>query len=133
MLAGHTGVVTSLSMSPDGRYLLSGSHDQTLRVWELEWEYEFPAPADWDDGAAAYLNNFLTLKTPYQAELVEDRANTEEEITRALTRAGSPRWSEEDFQKLLATLRNVGYGWLRPEGVRRKLQEMAAAGQGPAV
>jgi hypothetical protein len=36
-----------------------------------------------------------------------------------------PTWSEEDFQRLLHTLGCAGYGWLRPEGVRRKLEEMA--------
>jgi WD40 repeat protein len=124
VFSGHTAAVTSLSMSPDGRWIASGSHDQTLRLWELEWEYEFPAPADWDDGAAVHLENFLTLHTPHQSELPEGGEASEEEITHALTRAGSPHWSEDDFQTLLATLRSVGYGWLRPDGVRKKLDEL---------
>jgi WD40 repeat protein len=32
---GHTGLVTSLAFSPDGRLLLSGSRDQTVKVWDL--------------------------------------------------------------------------------------------------
>jgi WD40 repeat protein len=32
---GHTGPVTSVSWSPDGRYALSGGWDNTLRLWEL--------------------------------------------------------------------------------------------------
>jgi Caspase domain/WD domain, G-beta repeat len=32
---GHSGAVWAVAPSPDGRYLLSGSTDQTLRIWEL--------------------------------------------------------------------------------------------------
>jgi hypothetical protein len=32
---GHTGWVTALAVTPDGRFALSGSADKTLRLWEL--------------------------------------------------------------------------------------------------
>ncbi|MGH7225120.1 MAG: WD40 repeat domain-containing protein, partial [Gemmataceae bacterium] len=32
---GHTDDVASGSWSPDGRYVLSGSWDKTLRLWEV--------------------------------------------------------------------------------------------------
>jgi serine/threonine protein kinase len=35
-LAGHTGEVTALSLSPSGRFLASGSSDRTLKLWRLE-------------------------------------------------------------------------------------------------
>ncbi len=126
VFSGHTAAITSLAFSPDGRWVVSGSHDQTIRVWELEWDYDFPAPADWDDGATTLLEDFLTLHTPYQAELPGGREPTDEEVTRALTRAGRPAWSEDDFRQLLLTLGAVGFGWLRPDGVRKKLEEMAS-------
>jgi hypothetical protein len=42
-----------------------------------------------------------------------------------------PTWSDADFQHLLHILGCSGLGWLRPEGVRKKLNEMAATWQGP--
>jgi WD40 repeat protein/biotin carboxyl carrier protein len=32
----HTGFVTSLAMTPDGRYLLSTGNDQTVQVWDFD-------------------------------------------------------------------------------------------------
>jgi hypothetical protein len=35
-LEGHTGWVNAVAVSPDGRFLVSGSSDHTVNVWELE-------------------------------------------------------------------------------------------------
>jgi len=32
---GHTGAILSVDFSPDGRYILSGSADKTLKLWEI--------------------------------------------------------------------------------------------------
>jgi WD40 repeat protein len=109
-LEGHRWSVSKIALSPDQRRILSIG-GQTLRVWELEWEFEFPEPVDWDEGARPYLETFLTLHTSYDAD--------------GLTRRGTPAWSEEECQQLLTELGHHGYGWLRPEGVRNKLEEMA--------
>jgi WD40 repeat protein len=33
-LAGHTGWILTVSFSPDGRRILSGSWDSTIRIWD---------------------------------------------------------------------------------------------------
>jgi hypothetical protein len=35
-LEGHTGGVWAVAVSPDGRFIVSGSSDHTVKVWELE-------------------------------------------------------------------------------------------------
>eukprot|EP00965_Chrysotila_dentata_P144134 4761409-Pleurochrysis_carterae.AAC.1 len=35
LLSGHAGAVLTSKFSPDGRHLLSGSHDKTLLLWEV--------------------------------------------------------------------------------------------------
>jgi WD40 repeat protein len=49
-LTGHTGAVTSVAFSPDGRWVLSGSHDGTMRRWDVTREGEgriFRLPLGW--------------------------------------------------------------------------------------
>jgi WD40 repeat protein len=134
---GHTGYVWSVCFSPDGRLALSGSNDWTVKLWEvstgiciytfkeiksvvsvcfspdgtkiaaavdvsihihhLEFDLHFPGWADWDEGARPYLDIFLKLH---------------------------PRWTEEDFERLILDLQNRGYGWLRPEGVKAQLKSI---------
>ncbi|MGB3345751.1 MAG: WD40 repeat domain-containing protein, partial [Candidatus Humimicrobiia bacterium] len=122
---GHKNDVTSICLSTDNKYALSGSEDNTLKLWQLEWELEDNHPADWDDRALPYIKNFLILHTPYIAVITEDTEPIEEEINLALTCRGKPNYTEEDFKQLLYTLGCAGYGWLREEGVRKKLEEIA--------
>jgi hypothetical protein len=135
--AGHGEAVTSVSMSADGRFALSSSADRTMRVWILDWELADTDPADWDEGARPYLEMFLSVHTPYPAA-VQARKRSRSPLARFFQsiapekdtvplprRKGPPTWTERDFQRLLRTLGYAGFGWLRPEGVRRELIRMA--------
>ena len=102
--------IFSIAISADDRYLIAGG-DGISRLWELSWDIEDRKPADWDEGAAPYLQNFLKLHQP-----ISDKSPTAKE--------GVPEWTEQDFEKLIADLGCRGYGWLSPEGVRAKLTEL---------
>jgi WD40 repeat protein len=54
MLKGHHGRVTSLAFTPDGRKLLSGSWDRTVRIWDVASGREESALA-WERGKAQYV------------------------------------------------------------------------------
>jgi WD40 repeat protein/serine/threonine protein kinase len=128
---GHAGAVTLVCLSADGRFALSGSSDNTLKLWFLDWELEEQQPTDWSEEAQPHLQAFLSAHTPYANQLPEGREPTNDEITSFFTRDGRPTWSEQDFQGLLYSLGCAGYGWLRPEGVRLQLEKMANEWQGP--
>lgn len=34
-LCGHTDAIFSISISPDKKYIISGSYDQTVRLWSI--------------------------------------------------------------------------------------------------
>ena len=38
ILQGHTNWVTSVAFSPDGKYIVSGSYDGTMRIWDAQTE-----------------------------------------------------------------------------------------------
>lgn len=35
-LEGHTKGVRSVAFSPDGKHIVSGSNDNTIKIWEIE-------------------------------------------------------------------------------------------------
>jgi hypothetical protein len=113
---GHDGPIRTVDMSEDGRYAVSGSDDTTVRLWVLEWELD-EREADWDDGASPWLEAFLAWHTPPPGLL-------EKRLGAFMRGRKKPSWTEDDFQALLRTLGRAGYGWLRPAGVRAKLEEL---------
>jgi WD40 repeat protein len=113
----HTNLVMTVAVTADANLVVSGSGDGTLQLWELDWDYEFPDPKDWDEGASSYLQTFLALHTPFAAP--------DPGSAGGLTRKGPPQWTDNDFAALLRHLGDVGYGWLRPGGVRAELERLA--------
>ncbi|NEO81521.1 WD40 repeat domain-containing protein [Moorena sp. SIO4G3] len=108
---GHTGDVTSVALSGDCRWAVSVAGDE-IKLWFLDWELEERELTDWDEGARPYLETFLKQHPSY---IVNHPQNN----------TGISPWTEQDFQYLLEDLGFVGYGWLRPEEVRRQLENMA--------
>ena len=109
---GHSSYVSSVCFSADGRNCWSGSIDKTIRLWELVWEYDFPGWSDWNDDARPYLENFLTILCA-----------TSENGTSS---AAKPEWQPKDFEMLIEHLQHRGLGYIRPEGIRTKLEQLAA-------
>ena len=33
---GHLNYVTSVAISPDGKYIVSGSNDSTIKIWDIK-------------------------------------------------------------------------------------------------
>lgn len=127
----QTDSVSSVCLSMDARLALSAG-DTDLRLWQLDWELKAVPIVDWDEGARPHLENFLILHTPYPTRIHWDWEKPNNgRLACALTRAGTPSWTDEDFKQLLYTLGCAGYGWLRPEGVKRELEKMAANWKGP--
>ncbi|KAJ6571391.1 WD40-repeat-containing domain protein [Mycena capillaripes] len=50
VLEGHTNAVNSIACSPDGRHILSGSSDNTLRIWDAESGEELGQPLEGHTG-----------------------------------------------------------------------------------
>ncbi len=104
----------SVEVSPAGKYILTRHHYDpgvtVYKIWFLDWELEAREKSEWTEEARPYLNIFLQNKCPTGGTNITD---------------DSVKWREDDFDELLLTLACNGYGWLRPEGVRRKLEEMA--------
>lgn len=126
--------LSDVRLSSDLCWAFAGYKDGTILMWELDWDIQLHEPIDWDEGARHHLVKFLTLHTPYAAALRDDIRScplSEEEKTLSLSRKGKPSWTEEEFMGLLSTLENSGYGWLRPDGVKRELEKLAADWDGP--
>ena len=106
-LEGLGGKALCIDLSADGRWLAIGV-EKTLQVWDLEWDYEFPVSVEWDERARPVLEAFVRRQ--------------------GILNRGVSTWTEEDVGLLLRELRVRGLGWIRPAGVRRTLEKMAAPG-----
>ena len=124
----HADWVTSVDMTPDGRYLVASSYEGT-KVWELLWRLEPRDVAEWDEGAQPYLEILLNANAAWDGKLSTPVDMTEEEIRNTLRRQG-PSWiawhapsKKDDWHRVWhlgwdidETLGHAGYGWLSGAG-----------------
>ncbi|MBF0518658.1 MAG: protein kinase [Nitrospirae bacterium] len=97
-------------------FLINRRNVTNINIYFIDWELEYRNPSNWDYGALPYLYMFIT---PYVRELSAHYTSTH-----ALPRRGNASWTEEDFNNLIYVLGCAGYGWLRSEGVKEKLNYM---------
>ncbi|WP_017303042.1 ankyrin repeat domain-containing protein [Spirulina subsalsa] len=64
--------VLSVAFSRDGRYGVAARQDGTGQLWMLDWDLIEQPRSDWDERARPYLENFLTLHTPYAGDVPEE-------------------------------------------------------------
>jgi formylglycine-generating enzyme required for sulfatase activity/serine/threonine protein kinase len=108
---GQARGLSAVCVSPEARYAVTAG-ENGVRVWELDWEFAFPEPADWHEDARPHLASFLSRNS--------------------LAGAPGPQPPPEEAQveRLVEDLARKGFGWLRPEGVRRELKRMSRPAEG---
>ena len=108
-LDDHAGTVCAAAISADAGLIVSGDAAGAVHLWALDWNIDFFDAADWYTAADKYLHAFLRAHAPWPSD---DRSLV--------------AWTDDDFTALLRQLRYAGYGWLRPAGVRERLEWLAA-------
>jgi predicted Zn finger-like uncharacterized protein len=131
---GHRGKVKSVCLSADGRYALSGSEDKAVRLWELGTgrclrTFEGHRGHVWSVCLSG--DGRLAVSGSQDDTLRLWELDSKISLPPPPTRRVKASWNEQDFERLLYTLGCAGFGWLRPEGVRRELEKMAANWTGP--
>ncbi len=96
-----------VALSADGRWALTAG-PAGLRLWQLNWQRRVHEKAAWNAAAQPWLTAFLRRQTPVEAD--------------GFSRAGQPRWTETDIDRLMAELGWAGFGWLERPGVVRELE-----------
>jgi WD40 repeat protein len=126
VIQGHEGAVEDVRISMDGRFAATAGIDGMVKTWALDWDLGTAGEEEWDPAAGVYIDHFLTVHTPYAAELKPNVQPDLGLLNQALARKGKPIWNEVDFAQLLHTLGCAGFGWIAPDVVERELERMAS-------
>ncbi|MGI6105763.1 MAG: protein kinase domain-containing protein [Raoultibacter sp.] len=92
-LEGHD--FSCLQYSPDGSDLYAISYNEGILHYQLEHKLGFPGWKEWVEEADPYLHTFLSLH---------------------------PHWSKDDLSAFIVELQNRGYGYIRPDAVRKAVE-----------
>jgi hypothetical protein len=118
---------TAVALSDDRSRLLVGFDDGTVGVWEIDWALAARRRVDWDEGARPLLDRFIAAHRPRVGAADAEPGSGPRPLTgdprHALVRRGRPRYTEVHLREFLRELGHAGYGWLDPDGVRRRLAE----------
>lgn len=112
ILSDNTTSVSSLTISPDACLVISGGEDGFVRLWELDWQYDFLEAADWYAGATPHAMSFLRAHSPSVSGDISEAS-----------------WDEDDLAIFIRQLEDLGYGWLRTDGVKARLMWLAGIRQ----
>lgn len=132
IFTGHSASVNSVRLAWDVRIAVSAGADKTVKTWQLDWDMDDSQKPGWDGTAVPYIMEFLMETTPFAGSLPQGRDPFENEVKTSLTRTGSPKWSEEDQERLVFTLGCAGLGWLDTDEVSKRLFSMAREFTPPA-
>jgi WD40 repeat protein/serine/threonine protein kinase/DNA-directed RNA polymerase subunit RPC12/RpoP len=133
IFTGHSASANSVRFSCDVRIAVSAGSDKTVKTWQLDWDMDDCQKPGWDVSAVPYIMQFLMEKTRYAGELPQGRDPFENEVKAALTRTGTPGWSNEDQEHLVFTLGCAGLGWLDQEELSKRLFAMGREFTPPAT
>jgi WD40 repeat protein/serine/threonine protein kinase len=122
-MAGSKFPVSSVFLTPDCGVAFWG-RGNGLKLWLLDWELEEQQPSDWDAGARPFVEMFLRSHSSRYEKMMGESNKLEMDTDKSTEFRSNYILTEEDFQELLYLLGCVGYGWLRPEGVRQELERM---------
>ncbi|MFZ4589352.1 MAG: protein kinase domain-containing protein [Ignavibacteria bacterium] len=149
---GHTSFINSISFSPDGKFILSGSTDNTIRIWDLNTGQEIYKIEDHCspinqvlfscDGRYVLSNNSDNTFCIYELDWdweITDPVDWDEKVRPYLeiflelhnsngsnekSRIRKPNWSEDDFNIFYYDLMNRGFGYIKYKGIRNELEKM---------
>jgi len=122
----HQDMIHDVCVTPDGRYLFTAGNDHTIRRWFLDWELGLREPGDWHPDALAVVLSLVS-------SIMIIPSGTEWGLGQGARIVDAAMEKGSTYQQLLNSLECSGFGWLKADGVRAKLEEVLASWPGPTV
>ncbi|MBN2144247.1 MAG: protein kinase [Candidatus Aureabacteria bacterium] len=116
----------AMDLSQDGRFLVT-AHSKVLQLYELDWSFVAVNEGQEEEVEKkldSQLRIFLINHTDYLFQPEKDQHLSKEQIVSALIRQDHAHWNDKDFKQLLIDLSSYGLGWVNPEKVSLRLDEL---------